>query len=221
MKILFVAGAGTDVGKTYVTAALARRVRRDGRRVLALKPVASGVPALDDPAFAASDTGVLLAAQGLAISPATVETCTPWRFTAPLAPDIAAAREGRTLTLAELIAFHRQAIAAEPHDTVVLVEGVGGLMSPVTADATGLDWLKALNCPALLVTGSYLGAISHALTACETLARHAVPLAAVIVSESMGAPTKPDEVAAAIARFSRSRTLLLHRGGDLTDPLLD
>ena len=215
MKTLFVAGAGTDVGKTYVAAALVRCLRAQGRRVLALKPVASGTPTLDDPAFAASDTGVLLAAQGLPINPGTVQACTPWRFAAPLAPDLAAAREGRTLTLAELTGFHRRAVAPMAEDTLLVVEGVGGLMSPVTADATGLDWLKALGCPALLVAGSYLGAISHALTACETMAAHAVELVAVIVSESLDAPVPPEEVAAAISRFSRAETLVVRRGAEL------
>ena len=217
MKALFVAGAGTDVGKTYVAAALVRRLRAQGRRVLALKPVASGAPALDDPAFAVSDTGLLLAAQGLPIDPETVQACTPWRFAAPVAPDLAAAREGRTLSLADLVEFHHRTLAGTPEDTLLVVEGVGGLMSPVTADATGLDWLKALGCPALLVAGSYMGAISHALTACETLAAHAVELAAVIVSESLGAPVPPEAAAAAIARFSHAETRVLRRGAELAD----
>ena len=219
MTVLFVAGAGTDVGKTYVTAALVRRLRAEERSVLALKPVASGVPDLADPGFLASDTGVLLAAQGLAIDAEAVEACTPWRFAAPLSPDMAARREGRELKLADLVAFHRRAVAKLGPDAVVLVEGAGGLMSPVTADATGLDWLKALDCPAVLVTGSYLGAISHALTACETLARHKVPLAAVVVSESLGAPTLPDEVAAAIVRFSTASVVTLHRGDGFDEGL--
>lgn len=196
MPALFIAGAGTEIGKTYVTAALTRRLRADGRVVRTLKPLASGVPPIDDPAFAESDTARLLAAQGLEPSPEAVAACSPWRFAAPLAPDQAAAREGRSLALADLVAWCRAEIARA--EGVVLIEGVGGLMSPVTPEATGLDWLTALDLPAILVSGSYLGAISHALTACETLRLHGVPLRAVAVSESLGAPSGPEVVAAAI-----------------------
>lgn len=210
MSVLFVAGAGTDVGKTFVTAGLVRRLRAAGRPVVAVKPIASGAPAWDDPAFAASDTAVLLAAQGLPPTRANVDACSPWRYAAPLAPDMAAALEGRTLTLAELVAFHAP-LAARAPEGAVLVEGVGGLMSPVASDALGLHWLKALDCPALLVAGSYLGAISHALTARETLRAHGVPCAGMVVSESAASPVDAAQTAAAIARWTGEPVGLLRR----------
>ncbi len=209
-RTVFVAGAGTEIGKTYVTAALARSLRAQGRRVLALKPLASGVPPLDDPAFRESDTARLLAAQGIAMTRDAVEACSPWRFAAPLAPDRAAALEGRSLALADLTAWCRSHIARS--EETLLIEGVGGLMSPVTDDATGLDWLRALDVPALLVAGSYLGAISHALTAGETLRLHRVPLLAIVVSESAGAPMPPESVAASIARHADTPLFCLRRG---------
>ncbi|WP_407525644.1 dethiobiotin synthase [Methylobacterium oryzisoli] len=221
MSALFVAGAGTEIGKTYVTAALTRAIRASGRPVVALKPVASGVPPLADPDFAGSDTALLLAAQGLGVTPGTVAACTPWRFAAPLAPDLAAAREDRRLALAELVAWCETSIAAAPAGAAVLVEGVGGLMSPLTPEATGLAWLKALRLPALLVSGSYLGAISHALTAVETLRAHAVALRAVVVSETPGAPTPPETVAEAVARHAGVRVLCLGRGAPFPAGALD
>ncbi len=118
--------------------------------------------------------------------------------------------EGRSLDLADLVGWC-QAEIARTQDTL-LIEGVGGLMSPVTEAATGLDWLRALGVPALLVSGSYLGAISHALTACETLRLHDVPLRAVVVSESLGAPAPAATVAAAIARHADAPVFCLRRG---------
>lgn len=216
---LFIVGAGTEIGKTYVTAALVRRLRAEGRRVRALKPLASGVPPFDHPDFTESDTGRLLAAQAIPLTSETVAACSPWRFAAPLAPDLAAAREGRSLALADLVGWCRARLdEAEPGETV-LIEGVGGLMSPVTGQATGLDWLKALRIPALLVSGSYLGAISHALTAVETLRAHGVALVGVAVSESTGAPTPPETVAAAIARHAGRPVACVPRGGDFPEML--
>ena len=77
-RAVFVAGAGTEIGKTYVTAALTRRLRALGRGVRTLKPLASGVPPLGDPDFAQSDTARLLAAQGLPVTPETVAACSPF-----------------------------------------------------------------------------------------------------------------------------------------------
>ncbi|CAX24766.1 Dethiobiotin synthetase (Dethiobiotin synthase) (DTB synthetase) (DTBS) [Methylorubrum extorquens DM4] len=216
---LFVVGAGTEIGKTYTTAALVRRLCGQGRRVRALKPLASGVPPLDHPDFAESDTGRLLAAQGLALTPETVEACSPWRFIAPLAPDLAAAREGRSLTLPELVAWCSARLAEAGDGETVVIEGVGGLMSPITEDATGLDWLKSQAIPALLVSGSYLGAISHALTAVETLRAHAIPLVGIVVSESEGAPVPVETVAGQIARLARVPVGCLGRGGDFPENL--
>jgi len=210
-RTVFIAGAGTEIGKTYVTAALTRRLRALGRPVRTLKPLASGVPPLGDPGFAGSDTARLLDAQDLALDEAAVEACSPWRFSAPLSPDQAAVLEGRSLDLADLVGWCRAQIAGTREGTL-LIEGVGGLMSPVTETATGLDWLRALGAPALLVSGSYLGAISHALTACETLRLHAIPLLAVAVSETEGAPAPASTVAGAIARHAGAPVFSLRRG---------
>ncbi|MBE7249462.1 dethiobiotin synthase [Methylobacterium sp. A49B] len=209
-RTVFIAGAGTEIGKTYVTAALTRCLRAGGRTVRTLKPLASGVPPLHDPGFAESDTARLLDAQDLVLDAEAVEGCSPWRFSAPLSPDQAAVLEGRSLDLDDLIGWCRAQIAGTPG--TLLIEGVGGLMSPVTEAATGLDWLKALSVPALLVTGSYLGAISHALTACETLRRYDVRLLAVVVSESVGAPAPVGTVAASIARHAGAPVFCLKRG---------
>ena len=102
MSVLFVTGAGTEIGKTYVTCALARQLRTAGRAVRAFKPVATGIAELDDPAFQHSDTAQLLAAQGSPCDETTIAACTPWRFAAPLSPDMAAAAESRRLELAEI-----------------------------------------------------------------------------------------------------------------------
>lgn len=184
MSVCFVTGAGTDIGKTYVTAMLVRQLRAAGTKVLALKPVVSGVPVIDSPDFAVSDTAQLLAALGLEVTAANVEACSPWRFRAPLSPDMAAAAEGRTLSLAAVLDWCRGRVAAAPSDSVVLIEGAGGVMSPIACDALNLDLIKALGCQAVLVIGSYLGALSHALTAIETLKAHDVPLHSVVLNES-------------------------------------
>jgi dethiobiotin synthetase len=202
MSPLFVTGSGTGVGKTYVTALLTRELRAAGRSVRALKPVATGMVPADDPAFCESDPAHLLAAQGLAISDATLAACAPWRFAAPLSPDMAAAAEGRNLKLDDVIGWTRGVAAQTPAPTFVLVEGVGGVMSPIAEDGLNIDLIAALRCPVILVCGSYLGAITHALTAIAALRARGVEFCWLIQNETAGSPVDFNAALSSLARFA-------------------
>jgi dethiobiotin synthetase len=187
MTGLFVAGAHTEIGKTHVACALVGAARVQGLSADAFKPVVSGI---EPAALAESDPGRLLAALGRPLTPATLDAISPWRFSAPLAPPMAAALEGRPLPLAPLAEACRAWLAASRAD-LAIVEGVGGLMSPIAEHATCLDLLLALEAPVLLVGGAYLGAISHTLTALEVLKNRGRTPLAVVVSED-AAPEAPD-----------------------------
>jgi dethiobiotin synthetase len=202
LSVYFVGGTGTDVGKTYVTALLARQQVAAGSEVLALKPVASGVPPMQSSAFASTDTARLLDAQGLEVTAANVEACSPWRFEKPLSPDMAAAAEGRALTLDALAGWLRNRIATVSDNSAVLIEGVGGIMSPMTSDALNLDLIKILGFPVILVTGSYLGAINHALTALEALKAHKVDVKTVVLNESAASTVPFEGTLGSLRRFA-------------------
>ncbi len=147
-----------------------------------------------------SDPAVLLAALGRPLTADEVARISPWRFRAPLSPDLAAAREGRTLVFDELVAFSRTAVEAAKG--ILLIEGVGGIMVPLDGRHTVLDWMAALDIPLLLVVGGYLGTISHALTALDVLAQRKLAVAAIVVSESERNPVELEDTVASIARFS-------------------
>jgi dethiobiotin synthetase len=202
MTTLFVTSTGTGIGKTFVTAQLVRELLGVGMGVRALKPVASG---FDPTRVEQSDTGLLLAAQGLALTDANVAATSPWTFAAPLSADMAAAREQRTIDFDALVAFSLSTRGAD----VTLIEGVGGVMAPLDAERTVLDWIAALRAPALLVVGSYLGTLSHTLTAAAALARRGVSIAGVIVSESLEQPVSAEETAGVLARFLAPTPLLV------------
>jgi dethiobiotin synthetase len=197
MSAFFVTGSGTEIGKTFVTAALIHALHRRGRAVTALKPVASGF----DPAHPEdSDPGALLAALGEPISLPALDRIAPWRFRAPLSPDMAAAREKRSIDFAKLVEYSRKAMAAAPG--TLLIEGIGGVMVPLDERHTVLDWIAALRIPAIVVSGSYLGAISHALTALDALRSRSLTVAALVVNETPQSTVSLDETAATIARFA-------------------
>ncbi len=197
MSAYFVTSTGTDIGKTFVTAGLIRHLRGAGTNVAALKPVVSGY---DSSVVETSDPAVLLAALGRPVSASEVERVTPWRFRAPLSPDLAAAREGRSIDFDRLIAFSRAAIEAT--NGILFIEGVGGIMVPLDAERTVLDWMAALNIPLLLVVGGYLGTISHTLTALDVIAQRKLSVAAIVVSESERNPVELADTVESIARFS-------------------
>jgi len=197
MAAYFVTSTGTDIGKTFVTAGLIRYLREAGQAVRALKPVVSGY---DPSVVETSDPAVLLAALGRQVSADEVEAIAPWRFRAPLSPDLAAAREGRRIDFGDLVAFSRQTVDAE--NGMLFIEGVGGIMVPLDAERTVLDWMAALQIPLLLVVGGYLGTISHTLTALDVLATRHLKVAAIVVSESERNPIELDDTVASIARFA-------------------
>jgi dethiobiotin synthetase len=128
------------------------------------------------------------------------ERISPWRFRAPISPDLAARREGRRIDVGEVVAFCKSAI--DQRREILLIEGIGGIMVPLDEQRTVLDIMMALRLPLILVAGSYLGTISHTLTALDALFRRDLSLLAIIVSETPGSPVPLDETVAAIARFA-------------------
>jgi len=193
---VFVTGTGTDVGKTFVTAALVRHFRNAGKAVDVFKPVVSGFDPAD---VAGSDPAVLLAALGRALTSDEIARIAPWRFTAPLSPDLAARADDRAIDFNALLEFSRDAAFGRG---TVFVEGVGGIMVPLDQRHTVLDWMSALRIPVLLVAGSYLGTISHTLTALHVLAQRNLEIAGVVVSESLTPGANLDDTVATIARFA-------------------
>lgn len=217
MKRLFVAGTGTDLGKTHVACALLEAARGRDLSVDAFKPVVSG---FNPDAPKGSDPARLAAALG---RPEAWSEVSPRRYRAPLAPNLAARLEGDTLVLSDLVADCQAWLRGRQVD-LALVEGAGGVMSPMTDAATNLDLMVALGLPVLLVAGSYLGTASDLLTALEVLRARGLTIAAVVVSESVNAPDL-DQTVEMLRAFERQTPILVApRGGwdatELADLLL-
>jgi dethiobiotin synthetase len=154
VSALLVTGTDTGVGKTVVACALARAFRARGRRVAVLKPVETGVHGEPEDAMRLRDA---------AADPAPLDDICPYRFAAPLAPVVAARLEGRAVDVERLVALvARRAADAD----VLLVEGAGGLLVPLTEAVTYLDLAVRCRLPLLIVGANRLGTINHcALTA--------------------------------------------------------
>jgi dethiobiotin synthetase len=152
----FVTGTDTGVGKTLVSAALLTALARSGRRVLGMKPVASGCDATPH-GLRAADAAVLTEASNVAADYADVN---PYALAAPTAPHLAAAAEGRQIDIG-VIHVHYARLTQRADD--VVVEGVGGWLVPISRAQTMADVACALELPVILVVGLRLGCLNHAL----------------------------------------------------------
>jgi dethiobiotin synthetase len=202
MTAFFITATGTDVGKTYVASGLIRHWRAAGRQVDVLKPVASG---FDPAAVETSDTGVLLRALGKPLASAEIDRVSPWRFAAPLSPNMAAEREGRRIDFEAVVKFSRDAIAAAKD--ILLIEGIGGMMVPLTDKHTVLDWMAALDVPLMLVSGTYVGSLSHTLTCLDVLARRGLTVKAIVVNNTPGSPVTFQNTISTLRNFERKTAM--------------
>jgi dethiobiotin synthetase len=151
---LFVTGTDTGVGKTFVACALARAWRAQGRRVGVVKPAETGVETEPEDARRLADA---------AGDPSPLDDICPYRFRAPLAPAVAAAREGVAIDVERLVRLIGRRSATVD---VLVVEGAGGLLVPLAGTTTFVDLAIRARLPLLIVAANRLGTVNHtALTA--------------------------------------------------------
>ena len=209
MTSYFITATGTNIGKTHTIAGLIRAGRELKRDFAAIKPVLTGY---DTDTAAQSDSAVLLDAMGRPNNPRNIATISPWRFAAPLSPDMAAAREGKRIVLKDLITFCEAAIAAAPG--ALFIEGVGGVAAPLNDEDLVADWMAALNIPVILVAGTYLGTLSHIITAGAFLSAQGIKVASIVLNESPDAPVLAEETAATLERFAACPIHIIPRDFD-------
>lgn len=180
----FVTGTDTGVGKTCVTAALVRELRRAGIHAAAVKPFATGNR---------DDARVL---RGAMDGELTLEEINPVFFRRPLAPMVAAWLEGKRVPL-------RVKLPAKRFD-LLLVEGVGGWLVPLTERVTVADWVARQGWPIIIVARAGLGTINHTLLTVESARRRGVKIMAVILNDvDKAGATAARRNAAVLRRLTR------------------
>jgi dethiobiotin synthetase len=176
---LFVTGTDTEVGKTYVATLIVKDLLAAGHRVGVYKPVASDCVS-DGRQLVSEDAVALWEA---ADRPLTLEAVCPQRFQAPLAPHLSARQEGRELDT-QLV---RTGVSAWVDECdIIVVEGAGGLMSPISDDEYVADIAYDLGYPTIVVTPNVIGAINQTLSALITGAcfRDGLNLGGVVLNDS-------------------------------------
>lgn len=180
---LFVTGTDTGVGKTHVAALIARQLAASGVRVGVYKPVCSGA-LLDANGRARWDDIDRLREAVRDIWPDSDladDAICPQRFVAPLAPSLAARAEGRVVDAAQL---RRGADAWADRAELLIVEGAGGLLSPVSDTETVADVARDLGHPLIVVARCGLGTINHSLLTVEAARQRGLSVAGLVLNQS-------------------------------------
>ena len=171
----FITGSDTDAGKTYIGCEIIGQLHAAGLRVETRKPAESGC---DDTAgdFGARDAAALREANGERES---IERIAPYRFRAALAPHRAARLENRELCLRQLV----EACSRDDPESCLLVEGAGGLLSPLAEDGLNADLAVALGLPLIVVVDDRVGAVNQTLMTLTAAAVRGLEVAAVVLNQ--------------------------------------
>lgn len=188
MRGCFVAGTDTAVGKTHVTGAIASTLKRAGERVSVYKPVVSGI---DDPGPRDHELLASITGQG----PAEIS---PIAYGPAVSPHLAAALAGDTLDIDDLVARGRSLPGT------VIVEGIGGLLVPITDTFSVRDFAVAFGLPLVVVARPALGTINHTLLTLESARSVGLDVRAVVVTPWPEAPNAMErDNVATIERLGR------------------
>jgi dethiobiotin synthetase len=167
---VFITGTDTGVGKTLVTTALVLCLKRRGLSVGVMKPIETGYGA------ASSDAARLYAAAG---TTDPVEVMSPYRFPDPLAPLDAARRAGTMIREQKILAAFR---ALATRHALMLVEGAGGVLVPISETADMRDLMERIGLPVLVVGRTALGGVNHVLLTVEALTRRRIAIAGIVLN---------------------------------------
>ncbi len=168
--VFFITGTDTDAGKTVATAQMLRAFSTAGFSAIGMKPVASGCELRDELLWNA-DVAAHAAASNVA---APLEWVSPYRFAPPVSPHLAAREAGVKVEIAHLQSCIWQ---LETLAEVVLVEGAGGWLAPLSEEASMADLAQRLGAPVVLVVGMRLGCINHAMLTAQAIKQSGVPFA--------------------------------------------
>ena len=172
----FITGTDTGVGKTLVAVALTRALVARGLKTAVMKPVAAGAIQTDD-GLRNDDALELLAASNVK---ASYEDVNPWLLTTPASPHLAARHDGVSIGVDKIVSAYRRLAGASD---LVMVEGAGGWLAPISSVATMADVAEQLALPVIFVVGMRLGCLSHALLTREAIRSCGLPFAGWIANK--------------------------------------
>jgi dethiobiotin synthetase len=174
MRGLFIAGAGTDVGKTLLATHIIKTLN-EKYSVVARKPIESDCAKVND-ALMPKDAVLL---NDACANPEPIGVVCRFKFEACVSGEKASAEQGVSVSLQDLI----QAVQPTNSDDFVVIEGAGGLYSPIAQQALNSDFASALGLPLVIVVKDELGAINQALLTIGTAKKHKLTIAMLVLNQ--------------------------------------
>ncbi len=203
MRTLFISGTGTEVGKTLVTAATAATALDFGARTAVMKPVQTGTGS-----YPADLDAVDELVPGIMHLPRHLSN--PYDFQLPASPHLAARREGAAVDSGKIVQSVRE-IREKYEPDLLLVEGAGGLLVPLTEDFLTIDLILELGATLLIVADAGLGTINHSLLSVEAARKRKIPVEGIVLNRY---PVNPGEVEKdnpeIISAVSGVKTVIFH-----------
>ena len=179
---LLVTGTDTDVGKTYVSCIIARELAEQAGSLGVFKPACSGAAQDENGNWHWADLDALAAAAGIE----DPHSISPFRFRAPLAPYLSAQAESQAVDVATILESFNK--TKNEHDTV-LVEGVGGLLCPLTHEYLVADFAQDAGLPLLIVARLGLGTLNHTLLTVEAAKKRGLRVIGIVLSDGDNTPS--------------------------------
>lgn len=194
LKSYFITGTDTGIGKTCFTAGLARAMKISGIDVGVMKPFATGIP--QKTGFQSEDVKILVEASGTKDDESLVN---PYFFPIPASPYMAA-NKLKTIIDASLVLDRFEKLQSL-HDSV-LVEGIGGIMTPILKDYCIADLIKDMNLETMIVTSSRIGTVNHTLLTCDACRRYGIKAKGIIINNLDVAGYDPCDLASDLKNLS-------------------
>ncbi len=193
MSVLFISGIDTDIGKTYATGMIAKALMHQGANVITQKLVQTGVAINPDSGVIGIADDIITHRQlmGIALQPCDIDSTTcPYRYEKPASPHLAAKLANEVLN-PDMITSATRSLQADYK--VVLLEGAGGLLVPITEQLLTLDYIVEQGYPVILVTSGRLGSINHTLLSLEAIKSRGLEVHSVIYNHIHDNAAQTDE----------------------------
>ena len=193
MSVLFISGIDTDIGKTYATGMIAKALIQQGVKVITQKLVQTGVAINPDSGEISIADDIIVHRQlmGIPLQPCDIDNTTcPYRYEKPASPHLSA-RLANDILNPEVITSATKSLQAD-YD-VVLLEGAGGLLVPITEQLLTLDYIAARGYPIVLVTSGRLGSINHTLLSLEAITSRGLEVHSVVYNHIHDNAAQTDE----------------------------
>ena len=197
MSVLFISGIDTDIGKTYATGMIAKSLMQQGINVITQKLVQTGVAIDQDSGVIGIADDIITHRQlmGIPLQPCDLDfTTCPYRYEKPASPHLAAKLANETLN-PDVITSATKSLQADYE--VVLLEGAGGLLVPITEQLLTLDYIATQGYPVILVASGRLGSINHTLLSLEAIKSRGLNVHSVVYNHIHDSAAQTDEQIAA------------------------